>query len=159
MHFLHISTARSAELVAAAKAEGLAVTAEVTPHHLSLTHAELAGYDPVYKVNPPLRRDGRRRAPCAPLCTSGTVDAVATDHAPHAPERKDATLDAAPPGMLGLQTALPVVLDALAHGPGTNGAVTHGASGGRGPCRPATSLGLLSWQPGPHRRARPGPGR
>ncbi len=129
MHFLHLSTARSAALVAAAKAEGLAVTAEVTPHHLTLTHAELAGYDPVFKVNPPLRADTDVAA-LRVACSDGTVDAVATDHAPHAPERKDDTLDAAPPGMLGLQTALPVVLGALGGGTG-NGAV----------------LGLLSWRP------------
>jgi len=129
MHFLHLSTARSVALVAAAKAEGLAVTAEVTPHHLTLTHAELAGYDPVFKVNPPLRADTDVAA-LRVGCSDGTVDAVATDHAPHAPERKDDTLDAAPPGMLGLQTALPVVLGALGGGK-CNGAV----------------LGLLSWRP------------
>jgi len=134
VHFLHLSTARSAALVAEAKAQGLAVTAEVTPHHLSLTHAELAGYDPVFKVNPPLRTDADVAALRA-ACASGTVDAVATDHAPHPPERKDVPLDSAPPGMLGLQTALPVVLGALADGHGT----------------PAMSarhvLALLSWQP------------
>ncbi|HTZ10117.1 MAG TPA: dihydroorotase [Acidimicrobiales bacterium] len=135
IHFLHLSTARSAALVAAARAEGLAVTAEVTPHHLSLTHAELAGYDPVFKVNPPLRTDADvaalRRA-----CAAGTVDAVATDHAPHPPERKETTLDAAPPGMLGLQTAVPVVFDALC-GDGASGAGL-GVAG---------VLGLLSWGP------------
>jgi len=146
VHFLHISTGRSAEFVAAAKAEGLSVTAEVTPHHLTLTHAELAGYDPVYKVNPPLRCESDVRALRA-ACMSGTVDAVATDHAPHAPERKDATLDVAPPGMLGLQTALPVVLAALAHGPGANGAVTHGVSDGPGTMSTRDILGLMSWQP------------
>jgi dihydroorotase len=131
VHFLHISTARSAALVQAAKAEGLDVTAEVTPHHLSLTHAELAGYDPVYKVNPPLRAEADVRALRA-ACALGTVDAIATDHAPHAPERKDATLDAAPPGMLGLQTALPVVLEAFDGVPAMSG---------------RDVLSLLSWQP------------
>jgi dihydroorotase len=130
VHFLHISTAGSVALVAAAKAEGLAVTAEVTPHHLSLTHAELAGYDPVFKVNPPLRSQADVCA-LRQACASGTVDAVATDHAPHAPERKDATLDVAPPGMLGLQTALPVVLGAL----GGNGVSVKDV------------VGLLSWRP------------
>jgi len=134
VHFLHLSTARSVALVAEAKAEGLAVTAEVAPHHLSLTHAELAGYDPVFKVNPPLRTDADVAALRA-ACAAGTVDAVATDHAPHPPERKDVPLDDAPPGMLGLQTALPVVLGALADG--------HAP--------PAMSarqvLALLSWQP------------
>ena len=112
VHFMHLSTARAVALVAAAKAEGLPVPAEVTPHHLTLTHAELVGYDPVFKVNPPLRRECDVAALRA-ACAAGTVDAVATDHAPHAPERKDAPFDAAPPGMLGLETALPVVLGAL----------------------------------------------
>jgi dihydroorotase len=129
VHFLHISTARSAALVAQAKAEGLAVTAEVTPHHLTLTHAELAGYDPVYKVNPPLRCESDTAALRA-ACEDGVVDAVATDHAPHAPERKDAPLDLAPPGMLGLQTALSVTWGALAPS-----------------MTPQAVLGLLSWQP------------
>jgi dihydroorotase len=151
VHFLHISTARSAALVAAAKAEGLAVTAEVTPHHLSLTDAELAGYDPVFKVNPPLRTEADTAALRA-ACACGTVDAIATDHAPHPPERKDATLDAAPPGMLGLQTALPVVLRALGEAgradgrkPGLSG---NGAGPGGVPAMSARAvLGLLSWGP------------
>ena len=134
MHFLHLSTARSAALVAAAKAEGLAVTAEVTPHHLTLTHAELAGYDPVFKVNPPLRTDADVAALRA-ACADGTVDAIATDHAPHAPERKDDTLDVAPPGMLGLQTALPVVLGALC-GRGRAGATVTVAGAAPTPRRP-----------------------
>ena len=150
VHFLHISTARSAALVAAAKAEGLAVTAEVTPHHLSLTHAELVGYDPVYKVNPPLRAradvDAMRAA-----CADGTVDAIATDHAPHAPERKDATLEAAPPGMLGLQTALPVALGALGvrhDDRGLDVASGHPAGRNGAPVMSARDvLALLSWRP------------
>ena len=150
VHFLHISTARSAALVAAAKAEGLAVTAEVTPHHLSLTHAELAGYDPVYKVNPPLRSAADVEALRA-ACAQGIVDAVASDHAPHAPERKDVTLDAAPPGMLGLQTALPVALGALARsgeGRSRAGAPRDGAARNGSPAMSARDvLGLLSWRP------------
>jgi len=142
VHFLHISTAGSAALVAAAKAEGLAVTAEVTPHHLSLTHAELAGYDPVFKVNPPLRSQADVCALRA-ACASGIVDAVATDHAPHAPERKDATLDAAPSGMLGLQTALPVVLDSLGAGSKDDGADRDGGPG----MSVQDVLGLMSWRP------------
>jgi dihydroorotase len=151
VHFLHISTARSAALVAEAKAEGLSVTAEVTPHHLSLTDAELAGYDPVFKVNPPLRPDADVAALRA-ACARGTVDAIATDHAPHAPERKDATLDAAPPGMLGLQTALPVVLRALGGPASSDGRdVQSSGNGARRDGVPAMSaravLGLLSWGP------------
>jgi dihydroorotase len=145
VHFLHISTAGSATLVAAAKAEGLAVTAEVTPHHLSLTHAELAGYDPVFKVNPPLRSEADVDALRA-ACASGIVDAVATDHAPHAPERKDATLDAAPPGMLGLQTALPVVLASLGAARADRG--RDDPSRDRGPGMSMQDvIGLMSWRP------------
>jgi dihydroorotase len=112
VHFLHLSTAGSVELVRRAKAEGLAVTAEAAPHHMLLTHALVAGYDPVFKVNPPLRTDGDVAAVVAGLC-DGTIDAIATDHAPHAPEAKDVPFDQAPPGMLGLQTALPIAWEVL----------------------------------------------
>ncbi len=112
VHFLHLSTAGSLELVAAAKAAGLPVTAEVAPHHFTLTHAEVAGYDPVYKVNPPLRTALDVVAVKAALA-SGVVDAIATDHAPHAPEAKEAPFDQAPPGMLGLETALALALGEL----------------------------------------------
>ncbi len=111
-HFLHLSTAGSLELVAAAKAAGLPVTAEVAPHHFTLTHAEVAGYDPVYKVNPPLRTAADVAAVKAALA-AGVVDAIATDHAPHAPEAKEAPFDQAPPGMLGLETALALALGEL----------------------------------------------
>jgi dihydroorotase len=77
-----------------------------------LTHALVAGYDPVFKVNPPLRTDEDVAAVIAGLC-DGTIDAVATDHAPHAPEAKDVPFDQAPPGMLGLQTALPIAWEVL----------------------------------------------
>ena len=148
VHFLHLSTARSAALVADAKAEGLAVTAEVTPHHLTLTHAELAGYDPVYKVNPPLRSEADVVAMRA-ACAHGTVDAVATDHAPHPPERKEAPLDVAPSGMLGLQTALPVVLGALRQSGPRSSRMRTRARGSDGAQSMSTRavLGLLSWQP------------
>ncbi|HEX4163488.1 MAG TPA: dihydroorotase, partial [Acidimicrobiales bacterium] len=112
VHFLHLSTAGSVDLVRRAKAEGLAVTAEAAPHHMVLTHALVAGYDPVFKVNPPLRTDADVAAVVAGLC-DGTIDAVATDHAPHAPEAKDVPFDQAPPGMLGLQTALPIAWEVL----------------------------------------------
>jgi dihydroorotase len=112
VHFLHLSTAGSVELVRRAKAEGLPVTAEAAPHHMLLTHAEVAGYDPVFKVNPPLRGDSDVAAVIAGLC-DGTIDAIATDHAPHAPESKDVPFDQAPPGMLGLQTALPIAWQVL----------------------------------------------
>ncbi|HWF16631.1 MAG TPA: dihydroorotase [Acidimicrobiales bacterium] len=112
LHFLHLSTAGSVDLVRQAKLEGLPVTAEAAPHHMLLTHAEVAGYDPVFKVNPPLRTDEDVAAVVVGLC-DGTIDAVATDHAPHAPEAKDVTFDQAPPGMLGLQTALPIAWEVL----------------------------------------------
>ncbi len=107
LHILHLSTARSVELVRAAKADGLPVTAEATPHHISLTDEKLIGYNSVYKVNPPLRTMSDVEALRAGLA-DGTIDAIATDHAPHAPETKERPLDQAPPGMLGLETALGV---------------------------------------------------
>jgi dihydroorotase len=112
VHFQHLSTRRSIDLVAAAKAEGLAVTCEATPHHLTLTDARCAGYDPVFKVNPPLRTDDDVAAVRAGLA-SGAVDCIATDHAPHAPEAKEMPFDQAPPGMLGLETALALALTHL----------------------------------------------
>lgn len=112
MHFLHLSTARSVEMVRAAKADGLPITAEATPHHLSLTDEQLAGYSPIFKVNPPLRTMADVEAIRAGVA-DGTIDAIATDHAPHAPETKELPLDQAPPGMLGLETALGVVLASL----------------------------------------------
>lgn len=108
MHFLHLSTAKSVELVRAAKRDGLPITAEVTPHHISLTDDLLEGFDPIFKVNPPLRTRDDIEALKAGLL-DGTIDAVATDHAPHADYTKQMPLDMAPPGMLGLQTALAVV--------------------------------------------------
>ncbi|NBU37136.1 MAG: dihydroorotase [Actinobacteria bacterium] len=116
MHFLHLSTAGSVELVRRAKADGLPVTAEVTPHHLALTDELLSGYDPLYKVNPPLRTMSDIEALKAGVA-DGTIDAVATDHAPHAPHAKEMPLDQAPPGMLGLETALGVVNTAVAPTP------------------------------------------
>ncbi len=112
IHFLHLSTAGSVELVRRAKAEGLRVTAEAAPHHFTLTDACTAGYDPVFRVNPPLRPSSDVEAVKAGLA-DGTIDAIATDHAPHAPEAKDLPFDQAPPGMLGLQTALSLALTEL----------------------------------------------
>ncbi|MGZ4769052.1 MAG: dihydroorotase [Ilumatobacteraceae bacterium] len=112
VHLLHLSTARSVELVRAAKADGVAVTAEATPHHFSLTDELLAGYDAVFKVNPPLRTAVDLAAIKAGLA-DGTIDAIATDHAPHPPESKEAPLDQAPPGMLGLETALALAITEL----------------------------------------------
>ena len=127
MHFLHLSTARSVEMVRAAKADGLPVTAEATPHHFTLTDELLESYDAVYKVNPPLRTAADIAAIKAGLI-DGTIDAIATDHAPHPPHTKEAPLDQAPPGMLGLETALALALGELA-----------------APIE--TVLGALSWRP------------
>jgi len=112
VHFLHLSTAGSVELVRQAKARGLRVTAEAAPHHFTLTHAEVASYDPVFKVNPPLRTEADVAAVKAGLL-DGTIDAIATDHAPHAQEDKEAPFDEAPCGMLGLETALSLALSEL----------------------------------------------
>ena len=112
VHLLHLSTARSVQLVRAAKADGLPVTAEAAPHHFTLTDELLATFDSVYKVNPPLRTATDISAIKAGLA-DGTIDAIATDHAPHPPEAKEAPLDQAPPGMLGLETALALAITEL----------------------------------------------
>src|ERR1700736_3006183 len=112
IHFLHLSTAGSVAMVRGAKASGLPVTAEVAPHHFTLTDAAVASYDPVFKVNPPLRTAADVEAVKAGLA-AGTLDAIATDHAPHAQEAKEAPFDEAPPGMLGLETALALAITEL----------------------------------------------
>ena len=112
LHLLHLSTARSVDLVRAAKADGLRVTAEAAPHHFTLTDEALAGFDTRFKVNPPLRTAGDIAALKAGL-RDGTIDAIATDHAPHTRAAKEQPLDQAPPGMLGLQTALALALGEL----------------------------------------------
>ncbi|MCU1538128.1 MAG: dihydroorotase [Humibacillus sp.] len=112
LHVAHVSTAGTVEVLRWAKAQGIDVTAEVTPHHLALTTDLLAGYDPVYKVNPPLRPSEDVEALRAAL-VDGTIDAVATDHAPHARHDKEHAFGDAAFGMLGLETALSVVSDVL----------------------------------------------
>ncbi|MFL6205806.1 MAG: dihydroorotase [Acidimicrobiales bacterium] len=112
VHFQHLSTARSVALVRQAKADGLPVTCEATTHHFTLTHAACAGYDPVFKVNPPLRTDADVAAVREGLA-DGAIDCIATDHAPHTQEAKEAAFDQAPPGMLGLETALALALTEL----------------------------------------------
>jgi dihydroorotase len=108
VHVAHVSTAGSVEVVRWAKAQGIDVTAEVTPHHLLLTTDLLRGYDPIFKVNPPLRPQEDVEALRAAL-VDGTIDAVATDHAPHARHDKEHAFVDAAFGMLGLETALSVV--------------------------------------------------
>ena len=111
LHVSHVSSAHTVAVLRAAKAAGVRVSAEVTPHHLLLTDAALAGYDPVHKVNPPLRTGDDTAAMRAALA-EGVIDVVATDHAPHAVQYKDTEWAAARPGMLGLQTALSVLVRA-----------------------------------------------
>ncbi|HMO11426.1 MAG TPA: dihydroorotase, partial [Actinotalea sp.] len=108
LHVLHLSTAGSVEIVRWAKARGIEVTAEVTPHHLYLTDEQARSYDPLFKVNPPLRTAEDVEAVRAGLA-DGTIDTVGTDHAPHTREDKDCEWAAAVFGMTGLETALGVV--------------------------------------------------
>lgn len=150
LHLQHISTAGSLDLVRRAKADGLTITCEVTPHHLSLTDEWVAGsrrfvwetedrraspYDSATKVNPPLRTAADVRALWAGLA-DGTVDAVATDHAPHASVRKDLEYADAAFGITGLETALAVLLTAVEAGMGELGTVIRALTGG-----PARVLG------------------
>src|SRR5918995_792121 len=112
LHVCHVSTAGSVEIIRWAKARGINVTAEVTPHHLLLTDELVRSYDPVYKVNPPLRTETDVRALREALA-DGTIDCVATDHAPHPHEDKDCEWAAAAMGMVGLETALSVVQETM----------------------------------------------
>ncbi len=112
IHFQHVSTAEGVEIVRAAKAEGITVTAEATTHHFTLTDAAVESYDPVFKVHPPLRTAADVAAIRAGLA-DGTIDAIATDHAPHEAHTKEFPFDHAPPGMLGLETALALALTEL----------------------------------------------
>jgi len=116
LHFLHLSTARSIAMVAAARAEGLPVTCEVAPHHLLLDDRACEEFDALFKVHPPLRTVGDVAAARAAL-RDGRIDAVATDHAPHAPELKEMSFDDAPAGMLGLEHAASITLDVLGDDP------------------------------------------
>ncbi|SOC54610.1 dihydroorotase [Ornithinimicrobium cerasi] len=115
VHVAHVSTAGSVEVLRWAKAQGVAVTAEVTPHHLMLTQDLLSGYDPTFKVNPPLRPAEDVEALREALA-DGTIDAVATDHAPHVRQDKEHAFVDAAFGMLGLETALAVVISTMVAG-------------------------------------------
>jgi dihydroorotase len=132
LHVCHVSTAGSVELVRWAKSKGFPVTAEVTPHHLILTEELVATYDPLYKVNPPLRSATDVEALRAGLA-DGTIDAVATDHAPHPSEDKDCEWAAAAMGMLGLETALSIVQQTMVD----SGLMTWAAVADRMSTRPA----------------------
>jgi len=130
-HVLHLSTGGAAALVREAKARGVRVTAEASPQHFTLTDEACATFDPVFKMNPPLRTAGDVDGVIAAL-VDGTIDAIATDHAPHAPEPKRVPFEEAPPGMLGTETALAV-------------AITRLVEPGLLPL--ASVLALLSWRP------------
>jgi dihydroorotase len=112
LHVCHVSTAGAVEIIRWAKGKGWNVSAEVTPHHLALTDELAESYDPVFKVNPPLRTAEDMEA-LRDALADGTIDCVATDHAPHAAEDKETEWGAALPGMLGLQTALSVVIETM----------------------------------------------
>ena len=127
LHFQHLSTAGSVAIVEAARRSGVAVSAEVAPHHFTLTDESCASYDARFKVNPPLRSANDVVAVRGALAR-GNLDAIATDHAPHTPDAKDRPFEEAPPGMLGLETALALALTEL-------------------DLPPAGVLALLSWQP------------
>jgi dihydroorotase len=114
VHIMHISTARAVDLVRAAKRKGLPVTCEVTPHHLALTDARVLDFDTNTKMNPPLRAEDDRLA-LIEAAADGTIDAIATDHAPHHADEKMLEFDRAPFGVIGLETALGVTLEVLYH--------------------------------------------
>ena len=112
LHVCHVSCAETVDVIRWAKQRGINVTAEVAPHHLMLTTSEVLGYDPTYKVNPPLRPEEHVEAVREALA-DGTIDAVATDHAPHARHDKEHAFGEAAFGMLGLETALAVVIETM----------------------------------------------
>jgi dihydroorotase len=157
LHFLHLSTAGSLELVRRARAEGLPVTSEAAPHHFSLTDECVAGFDPLFKVNPPLRPAADVMAIRKGIA-EGVLDANATDHAPHSPETKELPFDQAPSGMLGLETALALAFTELydaephdgrpgAPDPGTSDGTSGERPDGRVPLTPHRIFALMSWQP------------
>ena len=115
LHVAHVSTAAAIDLIRTARERGVHVTAEVTPHHLTLTEEATLGYDTNTKMAPPLRSERDVRA-CRAALADGTLDAIATDHAPHAVHEKDVEFTAAPPGVIGLETAVPVTLELVRAG-------------------------------------------
>ncbi len=112
LHVMHVSTQGSVQAIRRAKSRGVRVTAEVTPHHISLTDEALRSFDSNFKVNPPLRSRDHVEALLEGLC-DGTIDVIASDHAPHAKEKKMQELDRAPFGVVGLETALSIVITKL----------------------------------------------
>jgi dihydroorotase len=180
LHVCHVSTAGSVEIIRWAKAKGWRVTAEVTPHHLLLTDELAAGYDPVFKVNPPLRTAADVAALREGLA-DGTIDCVATDHAPHPLEDKETEWAAAAFGMTGLETALRVVHAAMVetglldwagvadrmsarpaaigrldgHGAGRHGAGSYGAGRHGCPLAPGSPANLVLYDPAPREAVDP----
>jgi dihydroorotase len=112
VHLCHMSTRGSVELIRRAKEKGLHVTAEAAPHHFALTHERVGDYDTNAKMNPPLREDADREAIRQGLA-DGTIDCIATDHAPHHYDAKEREFDDAPNGIIGLETALSIGLQQL----------------------------------------------
>ncbi|MDO5308394.1 MAG: dihydroorotase [Planctomycetia bacterium] len=115
LHIMHVSSAGAIASIRRAKARGVRVTAEVTPHHLTLTDEELRSFDSNFKMNPPLRSQEHVDA-CIEGLLDGTIDAIATDHAPHSAEKKEREINIAPFGIIGLETAVPLILDFVADG-------------------------------------------
>lgn len=114
VHFAHVSTKESVDLIRRAKAEGVRVSGETTPHYLTLTDEAVQGYDPDFKMNPPLRSEADKQALIAGIL-DGTIEVIATDHAPHTPDEKSLEFDKAPNGVVGLETSLAVMLTHFVH--------------------------------------------
>jgi len=165
LHLCHLSSAGSVELVRRAKAGGVRVSAEVTPHHLVFSEEDLVTYDTNMKMKPPLRASEDRAALRGALA-EGTIDAIATDHAPHAVEEKEAEFDQAPFGTIGLETALAAVLTHLVE-PGelglaraieamsTAAARILGAHDHGGPIEPGRPANLVAFDPAAEWRVEP----
>jgi len=138
LHLAHLSTRGAVRAVREARARGLRVTAEVTPHHLALTDEAVAasGYSTDFKMNPPLR-SAEDAAACLAGLADGTLDAIATDHAPHSPVEKDVEFDAAANGIVGLETAFPVCLELVRRGALTERRLVEALT-----CGPARAFGL-----------------
>jgi dihydroorotase len=137
LHVAHVSTKGSVALIREAKRRGLSVTAETAPHYISLDESELESYDTSFRINPPLRGAEDRDALITGLM-DGTIDCIATDHAPHAPEEKEVEFEYAPPGAIGLETAMPVIVTHLVK----TGRMTLPEALALITCRPARVLGI-----------------
>ncbi|MGQ9619165.1 MAG: dihydroorotase [Candidatus Aminicenantia bacterium] len=137
IHILHVSSGGSLELIKRAKKEGVRVTAEVTPHHLILSDKDLIPWDTNYKMNPPLRSEEDRKALIDGI-KDGTIDCIATDHAPHTLDEKMVEFDQAPFGIIGLETALPLIMDKFV----STGIISVSKFVALFSCNPAKILGL-----------------